>query len=278
MTLSVVYFNDGKIESGPIGVRCCADSLITGKCGALTPHAMKILKLNLSYDLGYSFINPRPLINPSIGFTFAGNLNVAMVTYTLISHLCEHFQPIPGYENTFPSIKNIANLTAMTLLSYTQNFAGLLVKNSFVELVLFGYCSQEKDFRVFHITPNVTDHLTMKVEEIRIREMPYFAIGTGKSLLDEKYAKVGNFSPKLIRDIIDNPTSLEKGVGGYFQRGWSNEAGIVQLYCDTVELTENSLKAPFCGFDTPINIGTHLIALPMFYDNFQKVNGKENAE
>lgn len=262
MTLSVIYFNDDKNDAAAVGIRCCADSLITGECGKLTPHAMKILKLNLSYDLGYSLINPQPLINHSIGFTFAGNLNVAMVTYTLMSHLCEHFQPIPGYENTFPSIKNIANLTAMTLQSYTQNFAELLKEKSFVELVLFGYCMQEKDFKAFLITPIVTDHLAMKVEEIRIREMPYFAIGTGKSLLDKKYEKVGKFSPLLIRDIIADPDSLEKGVGGYFQRGWTSKVGIL-LYCDIMNVTPKGLEFPFCGFNlAPLNLETHIITLP----------------
>ncbi len=262
MTLSVIYFHDDKIDSNSTGIRCCADSLITGECGKLTPHAMKILKLNLSYDLGYSLINHQPLINHSIGFTFAGNLNVAMVTYAFISHLCEHFQPIPGYENTMPSIKSISNLTAMTLQSYTQNFAELLEEKSFVELVLFGYCWQEKNFKAFHITPIVTDHLTMKVEEIRISEIPYFAIGTGKSLLDKKYEEVGKFSPKLVRDIINDPSSNDAGVGGYFQRGWSNKAGI-QLYCDLMNITPKGLEFPFCGFNlASLNLGTHIITLP----------------
>lgn len=265
MTLSVIYFNDDKNDAAAVGIRCCADSLITGECGKLTPHAMKILKLNLSYDLGYSLINPQPLINHSIGFTFAGNLNVAMITYALMSHLCERLQPLPGYENTFPSIKNIAYLTAKTLQSYTWNFAELLEKKAFVEIVLFGFCNQENDFKAFHIKPVVTDKkLLMQINEIKIREIPYFAIGSGKKLLDEKYRKNGKFSPNLVRDIINDPLSEKLGVGGYFQRGWCNTAGI-QLYCDIINISSDHLDASFCGFNISlINLETHIVGLSMF--------------
>ena len=267
MTLSVLYFHHDKANPNMDGIRCCADSLISRTDGGeLTPHAMKIFKLNLSYEIGYSLSNPQfsPIVNHSIGFTFAGNLNVAMVTYSLINHLCEHFQPLPGYEGTFPSIKNLSNLIASILQSYTSDFAVLQTSEALVEIVLFGYCSLEKVFKAFYIYPHVTDHFEVKVKEINFDKLAYFAIGKGKKLLDQEYKKNKQFSPDLVRKIINNKNSEKYGVGGYFQEGWSNKVGI-QLYCDLVKISSDGILAPFCGFNIPIiNLETHFIGLPMF--------------
>ena len=269
MTLSVVYFNNCDFESDPgaYGIRCCSDSLISGEIGKLTPHAMKILQLRISYDDIFCSIIKKQNIYHSIGFTYAGNLNVAMITYSLISYLCSHFQPCKGYYGTLPSIRNIAYLIAKSLMSYTWNFAELEEKNALTEIIIFGYCTEEKNFKTFHIYSEVKDKLYMKVDEIDLLKEQYIAIGSGRKLLEDQMRDKKSFNPDIVRKIIQNPESEKFGVGGFFQRGWSNKWGM-QLYCDAMQNTSLGFGTPFCGFMiSPLQIGNHIISLPMFADS-----------
>ena len=270
MTLSVVYFNncDYKNDPGAYGIRCCADSLITGEIGKLTLHAMKILPLTISYDNDYCSIDKKKILSHSIGFTYAGNLNVALNTYSLISYLCSHFCYHNGYYGRLPSMENIANLIAMTLSSYTWDYS-LLGVNSLVDIVIFGYCTEENKFKTFHIFPRVVDRVEIKIEEVDLQEKQYFAIGSkkGKELLEEQVKAKGSFHPDMVRNIIKDPKSEEFGVGGFFQRGWSNKWGM-KLYCDAMQYTPLGFGAPFCGFMvSPLEFGNHFIQLPMFGDS-----------
>lgn len=94
MTLSVIYFNNDKIDATAVGIRCCADSLISTTYGSgLTPHAIKILELRIAYTPIYYSLYKKFPMQHSIGFTFAGNLNVATITFNLLNYLCANIQP-----------------------------------------------------------------------------------------------------------------------------------------------------------------------------------------
>lgn len=268
MTLSVVYFNRTK-EAAAEGIRCCADSLITGELGKYTPHAMKILPLQISYPPDYTFIEHKPRLTHTIGFTFAGNLNVAMVSHSLLSHLCQHIQPKHTHDGSLPKIETIAGLAASVVYTYVSNYCSLMEKAGLCEIILFGFCPTQNEFKAFYIHPMISDvRLLMQVDEQNLYEKQYFSIGTGSKLLEEKViANGGKFHPNLVREIIQNPKSEDFGVGGFFQRGWSNRWGM-RLYCDAMQNTPLGFGAPFCGFMlSPFEVGEHhFISLPMFSD------------
>jgi hypothetical protein len=268
MTLSVVYFNR-TTEVAAEGIRCCADSLISGDLGNYTPHAMKILPLKISYCPDYSFIYHKPRLTHTIGFTFAGNLSVAMVSYNLLSNLCENIQPKYEHVGTLPTMECVARLAANIICTYASNYCSLIESKGLCEIILFGFCPAQNDFKAFHIHPIISDgRLLMKVEEKNLYEQQYFAIGTGSKLLEEKViANNGIFHPNLVREIIKNLKSEELGIGGFFQRGWSNRWGM-RLYCDAMQNTPLGFGAPFCGFMlSPFELGEHhFISLPMFSD------------
>lgn len=268
MTLSVIYFNTDKIDQTAIGIRCCADSLISESYGNLTTNAMKILKLNLAYSPSYYSMTHYPRnITHSIGFTYAGNLNVAMITYTLLSHLCVHLNPRKGKEGTLPSIKTLTDLTARILHTYVYQFAELKEKSAFCEIILFGYCTEENNFKAFHLFPSLEPNKHIENEEIKMSEGKFFAIGTGKKLLEEQMKDGRKFHPNIVRNIIQSPDAKQFGVGGAFQRGWSNRWGM-ELYCDAMQYTPFGFGSPFCGFCiNPYDLENHYITLPAFSDS-----------
>lgn len=269
MTLSVVYFNE-TAEVAARGIRCCADSLIKGDIGKLTPHAMKIFPLRISYPPDYPFIYKKSRLSHTIGFTFSGNLNAAMNSYALLSNLCEHVQPIHEHVGTLPSMQTIADLVAQIVYTYGSNYGSLLDKEGLCDVVLFGFCLASNDFKTFYIHPDLSDgKFVVRIEEINLYERQYFAIGSGSHLLKAKVDENnGRFHPNFVRDIINNSINEEVGVGGFFQRGWSNKWGM-RLVCDAMQNTPLGFGAPFCGFMlSPFKLGDkHFISLPMFGDS-----------
>ena len=91
MTVSVIKYVGGNIPDF-VGIRCYADSLISSIStnSELTVHAMKILPIQIKSQL---WLPEDQKIQPiSIGFTFAGNLDVALLTYNLLAFCCSCIQ------------------------------------------------------------------------------------------------------------------------------------------------------------------------------------------
>lgn len=269
MTISVLW-SDKTLYSNDIQypcIKCYADSLVSSQNGVLTEHAMKILPLTLSFSMEYQQITgdepPRPY---QLGFTYAGNIEVAMYAYSLLSFFCSNLMPISDRANAkkaFPSILDISCLAGNLLKGYIEDFAVIQGTYASAEIVLFGFCQQSLSNKVFHVYPMVENAgAQYHAQEIDLSGNRFFSIGTGKPLLEEKILG-GDERPvsEIIRDLISDKKSIEKGVGGFLQRAWYSNQHL-NIYNETPS-TDTEMKFlgkfPMCTFLSPSC--THYVSL-----------------
>lgn len=261
MTISVITYSNTTSD-----LKCYADSRISAGYSLLTNHAMKILPLSLSLADSYLIEHPEnTYTSHQIGFTYAGSVNVSMFVYCLLSHFCKNIMPNPAIREQnylFPSIKDLSYMASEILYSYIKDFASIDATGAFSEIVIFGYCHQEKKFKAFHIYPILKDNgLIVESDDVKIDEIPFFSIGSGKDLLSKKIHNAPEkHISKIMREIIANENSAEKGVGGFFQRALCNER---RLYLFNENPSEN-INMPFLGkfpMVFCVGSGTHIIAL-----------------
>lgn len=263
MTLSVLKYIDEPISFR--GIRCYADSLITAADtgSSLTTHAIKILPVELKSQ-PYTY-KEDAIQTATIGFTFAGNLNVAILTYNLLTILCSNIQRSPAPQSYLPpAIINISTLCAQILYNYNKSYGEINGYYANAEIVLFGYCFKEKNFKAFHLYPDShSGEFHINIKDVDICNVDYYAIGTGKALLNQKVQNnKGVFSHNLVKEIIEDRESFAKGVGGFYQRAWAQQ-GIIRLYSAPTD-DHTGLPFSFCGFNTLIPLGQeHIICLPM---------------
>lgn len=258
MTIVALKYNDRNML-GFKGIRCYADSLITSDNCNLTNQAMKILPLTIKSQPYVSLTEKIPEIN--IGFAFAGSLNEALLTYNSLSFFCSNIQQISAKETTLrspPSLKDIAFLCAQVLYYYDLSYGEVYGKTSNTNILIFGYCFQEKQFKAFHIYPSIeASNFTIRIHDTDICNIDYYAIGCGKERLKKKVDKNGKFSYKLVKELIEEN---QQGVGGFYQRAWALE-GTIRLYADCID---SPVNFSFCGFNTIFPLGKfHIVGLPM---------------
>lgn len=261
MTISVITYSNTTSD-----LKCYADSRISAGYSLLTNHAMKILPLSLSLADSYLIEHPEnTYCLHQIGFTYARSVNVSMFVYCLLSHFCKNLMPNPALQGRnclFPSIQDLSFMTSEILYSYVKDFASIDAMGAFSEIVIFGYCYQEKKYKAFHIQPMLKDsNLFVEVNDTKIDEIPFFAIGSGKDILLKKIHNAPEkHISKIVREIIADENSAEKGVGGFFQRALCNER---RLYLFNENPSEN-INMPFLGkfpMVFCVGSGTHIVAL-----------------
>lgn len=260
MTIAVIKYNKSDIP-GFDGVRCYADSLISSVVNGseLTKRAMKILPLPVKSQLAVCMLK-EGIPETSIGFTFAGNLNVALLTYNTLSFFCSNIQRGPDERAVLPpSIRDIAFLCAQILYDYNLSYGEANGGSANTDILIFGYCFQEKQFKAFHIGPDTTAlEFKINIKDVDICNIDYYAIGSGLTRLRQKVSDNGSFSYKLIKELIEENNC---GVGGFYQRAWVSK-GMIRLYADSV--TNNPADFSFCGFKTIFPLGRfHFVGLPM---------------
>lgn len=260
MTISVIYYKKDKNNEE---IRCCADSRISSGNDLLTNHAMKILPLKISYTPYYETQYKKKALCYEVGFTYAGHVAVAMFVYCLLSHFCKNIDIIPNVPNsdkTLPSLYSISNLAGQILIDYIKDYGSIYHQKAYTEILIFGYCSQLNEYKAYHIQTNLSEagDLYYKVIDTDIKNVPYYAIGSGKILLEDKIEKNdGEFNSKLVREIINDENSTYKGVGGFYQRGYCKTW--LQLYNEAPSI---NINMPFLGkYPMAIFLGTHFVSL-----------------
>lgn len=262
MTLSVIRYHCNNNLSEEY-IHCGADGRITNHNECLTNSAIKIFPLQISLSPTACYDHKVPQRSYEIGFTYAGHVGVSLYTYSLLSYFCkriEIIESIPYSAFSFPAIKNISQLTAFILNNYIKDYGFIQGPASQSEIILFGFCSQLKDFVAYHIYPEVipTNELKIKVENIDIKNIPFFAIGSGKKLLNEKIKQNNNiFSPKLIRKIIEEQQQ-DSSVGGFYQRAVCHKNHFT-LYNES-PLRDSEMKL-LGKFPMIYPLGTHFVSL-----------------
>ena len=260
MTIAVIKYNKSDIP-GFDGIRCYADSLISSVANGseLTKRAMKILPLPVKSQLAVCMLK-EGIPETSIGFTFAGNLNVALLTYNTLSFFCSNIQRGPEEEAVLPpSIRDVAALCAQILYDYNLSYGEVNGNAANTDILIFGYCFQEKRFKAFHVGPDVDAiEFRISIKDVDICNIDYYAIGSGSKRLRQKVSDNGSFSYKLIKELIEENAG---GVGGFYQRAWVSK-GVIRLYADNT--TTGPAIFSFCGFKTVFPLGKfHFVGLPM---------------
>ena len=259
MTISVIRYCKHENLPNEEFIHCGADGRISYNLQNYTQSAIKILPLQISFAPEVPSMLKVHKLSYEIGFTYAGHVAVSLYTYSLLSYLCKRILPIPDIKNSInklPSIESIAKLAGIILCDYFKDYGALLEKDAIAEILIFGYCMQTNEFQAYHIIPDNKDNgkYYPKVTNTNIKDVQYFAIGSGKKLLEEKVELNNNvFNPNMVREIVieQSPSS---DIGGAYQRACCYQYGI-HLFND-----KNSLLLE--RYPMGYLLDTHLISLP----------------
>ena len=269
MTLSVIKYTKDDKRPDQDYLFCGADARISGtqkenaSVDIYTNAAIKILPLQLKLSpLDYAEYKIWPL-SYDIGFTYAGHVGVSLYTYALLSYLCKdlHFTT-PEIKDSmpFPSIESIAVLARNILLDYIKDYGSILTMEAFAQIVLFGFCPQKHDFVVYNIEPKISKYegVDVTITNIDIKNIPYFAIGSGKKGFAQNITQNGGeLKPGMIRKFIENQ-ECNSSVGGYYQRAVYSRNGLT-LYSES---PSSDIEMKMLGRFGPVySLGTHYISL-----------------
>ncbi|MDD3419905.1 MAG: hypothetical protein PHE78_04820 [Candidatus Gastranaerophilales bacterium] len=272
MTLiTISYKNNDKFDSNSTGLLCVADSLVSQlnpNLNKLTEHSIKILTLDYRYNFPLS--DYPILTNREVGFAFSGNVNIAMLTYSMAKICCRNIMPMNmDIKDDAPAIVDLVNLVAELFLNYFRSFGFYLREKAITEICIFGYCSIEKKFKVFFMKPKIeNENIKMIVEDIDIYNKKYFSFGSekGVELFANFMVDKNTFTSQIFQDFLEKiyNDKLRIGVGGFIQKCFVNKG--VFLYSTFLHQDDfmNFYESHFCGFNLHnCQIGTNYrVTLP----------------
>ena len=91
MTMAILKCEDFNSQQA---IWCYADSCISTDSGVLTNHAMKIYEIQTKQYAYDQTMHKHLLHTGCLGFVYAGHVNIAMQTYSVISHIAQHQRAI----------------------------------------------------------------------------------------------------------------------------------------------------------------------------------------
>lgn len=164
--------------------------------------------------------NTRLFYESRLGVAVIGSLSNAFLVKDSISEILQRVQFSPLITKT--SFESIINLINLFYKKFFENFSNLRNETFFCEIIITGYCLEQKNFRAFSLTiERKNSQYQPKQEELFMNKDIYFA-GSGKMKAEEIYENDNTINPlKIIKKII-----IDKSVdtvGGGLQYGEFND-------------------------------------------------------
>ena len=168
-------------------------------------------------------IERTPFFWGALGFAFAGNTSAALFTATTATTLFKELNVLSNQKYPLKMVELAALIGKIAKHYYLASMAAHNGSQSGAfEFIIFGVCAWSKRAEAYHIQfETVNSVVSYSVKNIDFENTRYFAIGSGKSRLDEEISKISEECEqrrpqKAIQNII-REDALD--VGGYMSLG-----------------------------------------------------------
>lgn len=174
-----------------------ADTRIVRSAGnVLTEHGPKILPITvICKQPGDSGFFDREVYRADVGFAYSGSTLSGLAAHALSMTLLSKLIGAP--RTPPPSLSEIASFVAGAASEYMREVCQLAGREGLFSSIVFGWCPEQRELRVFELTPVYGQHpLTVDVQERALE--PIKLQGTAA-----QSAIVIGTEPNLLRDAID---------------------------------------------------------------------------
>ena len=269
MTMAILKCEDFNSQQA---IWCYADSCISTDSGVLTNHAMKIYEIQTKQYAYDQTMHKHLLHTGCLGFVYAGHVNIAMQTYSVISHIAQHQRAIlleKDFHNNNPnhssieqlyssgkylplSLEHFAQITANLLKHHIKSFGTIIRNKAMTEIAIYGWCHVENKMRIFHLTPHIDNDIQIRINKINFDPNSIVYLGSGKTIIDELNKSGITPSRQMIKKAINHPDALKQGIGGFVQETRLDKYQM--MFVSTISLTSNGAVPAFLGFPMPLQL------------------------
>ena len=144
--------------------------------------------------------NPSPHFATSLGYSFAGDVLPATMTFATASTFLQNLVTT-GSANP-PMLKDVAELVRRLSERFSkESLAGSNGKYGLFESAVFGWCPHRDRFAIYHLSPKLTSSsfLVEITEILPADEFSVTILGSGKKRLLEKIENIRTHGDKFLR-------------------------------------------------------------------------------
>lgn len=165
------------------------------------------------------------LFNKSFGLAVIGNFTNS---YTVKESINEILQNLQLSIYSIISMENIAKTVLKIFKKITLDLSTILREKGICEIVLMGYCDENKTIRSFHFSCDISDYPIKPTYKEILKNDDILFFGSGKKRAEQYYEDKRAGSLEILKKVIQDEEI--KCVGGSLQYGEFNQSSDFKVF------------------------------------------------